>query len=235
MVARRPLRVDAVSARDEILDRIRSALIDVPDRGEESAWTHETDGDPAAGYARGGGPGERAALAALFAERCGEYRATVVRCDEDDRSIAGAVADACVRQGVGDLAVPADLTPAWIPDTVVARSDATPLSLADLDTAGAVVTGCALAIALTGTIVLDGGPGQGRRALTLVPDVHVCIVRAAQIVFGVPEAIDLLGQTVRRSRAPLTMISGPSATSDIELQRVEGVHGPRRLEVIVAG
>ena len=99
-----------------------------------------------------------------------------------------------------------------------------------LDGVDTVLTGCALAIAETGTVVLDGGPRCGRRALTLVPDHHVCVVDAGQVVAGVPDAIAALAP-----RAPLTFVSGPSATSDIELERVEGVHGPRRLEVVVVG
>jgi L-lactate dehydrogenase complex protein LldG len=96
-----------------------------------------------------------------------------------------------------------------------------------------VLTGCALAVAETGTLVLDAGPGQGRRALTLLPDYHLCVVFARQVVEVVPEAVEAMGQAVRERRAPLTLISGPSATSDIELRRVEGVHGPRTLEVVL--
>jgi L-lactate dehydrogenase complex protein LldG len=111
----------------------------------------------------------------------------------------------------------------------VARDDP-PLSVEALDGVDTVLTGCALAVAETGTIVLDGGPACGRRALTLVPDHHVCVVRAAQVVAQVPDAVAALPRS-----APLTFVSGPSATSDIELERVEGVHGPRRLDVVVVG
>jgi L-lactate dehydrogenase complex protein LldG len=109
------------------------------------------------------------------------------------------------------------------------------LSAEALDQSDGVLTGCRLAIAETGTIVLDGGPGQGRRALTLVPDYHLCVVRAEQVVEIVPDAIRSLGDAMRAAPRPLTFVSGPSATSDIEFRRVEGVHGPRTLEVLLVG
>jgi L-lactate dehydrogenase complex protein LldG len=127
--------------------------------------------------------------------------------------------------------VPPGLPDGWCPGGVPdpGNTDATGgFSPAELDGFAAVVTGCAAACAVTGTIALDGAPDQGRRALTLVPDVHVCVVRADQVVQTVPELIGAL--TPDR---PLTFISGPSATSDIELERVEGVHGPRTLIVVL--
>jgi L-lactate dehydrogenase complex protein LldG len=148
----------------------------------------------------------------LFCERVAEYVAKVHR------------------------VAPGDLDAA-IARVVEGRAIATPeLDLAPANLDGRIaVTGCALAIAETGTIVLDGGPESGRRALTLVPDHHICVVRADQIVSSVPEAIAALEPAAREGR-PITFVSGPSATSDIELERVEGVHGPRNLDVfVVAG
>ena len=112
--------------------------------------------------------------------------------------------------------------------------DRPPLTAAQLDAADAVLTGCATAIAETGTLVLDAGPGQGRRALTLVPDHHICVVSAGQIHGQISEAVASLAPAVTERRAPITLVSGPSATSDIELERVEGVHGPRHLTVLIA-
>jgi L-lactate dehydrogenase complex protein LldG len=222
-----------VTERELVLGRIRAALLDVPD-GETDAWQISEAADDAAGYARSG-PTDAGALVDLFAERCGEYRATVIRCADDAASIADAVRTACAAIGVASVIRPAGLAADWVPSEVATRLDDPPLPLDELDSGAAALTGCALAIALTGTIVLDGGPQSGRRALTLVPDVHICILRAEQIVYGVPEAVRAIGTTVRETGRPITLISGPSATSDIELKRVEGVHGPRTLTVVAAG
>lgn len=211
-----------MSARDEILGRIRRALTDVP-RDERPA-----DVPVARGYATGGRPPAGSAEAvSLLAERLADYGASVRL--EDHRDAAAAVADALAADGVRQVVVPPGLPEAWWAGTVAeVLHDEPPLSVAELDAADAVVTTAASAIAATGTLVLDGGPGQGRRALTLVPDRHLCVVRAEQVVASVPEALARLDPA-----RPLTLISGPSATSDIELDRVEGVHGPRRLEVLI--
>ena len=130
--------------------------------------------------------------------------------------------------------VPSDIPPDWVPEGVEALRDdpALPVS-GSFDPGDGVLTGCALGIAQTGTIVLDSGPLQGRRLLTLLPDYHLCVVRADQVVGLVPEAVAHLQAVAARPDRPITWISGPSATSDIELNRVEGVHGPRTLEVLL--
>ena len=156
-----------------------------------------------------------------------DYRATVHRTTAVD--LPAAIAAVLAAHSATRIAVPAGIPDAWLAGSSAERvSDDPVLSHADLDGLDGVVTGCAVAIAETGTIVLDAGPDQGRRALSLLPDLHVCVVDVDQVVGSVPEAIERLDPT-----RPQTWISGPSATSDIELQRVEGVHGPRRLEVIV--
>jgi L-lactate dehydrogenase complex protein LldG len=223
-----------MSAREQMLEAIRHALRDVPVE-EPAAWNPSTDPDPASAYVRRPAPGTQADRVDRFAERCGEYRATVTRCAVAPDAVRAAVSAICARREAAVLAVAPGLEPGWIPQTVRARVDEPPLSLADLGGCDGVLTSCALAIAETGTIALDAGPGQGRRALTLVPDLHICVVAADAIVSSVPEALARLHPGHRRSTAPITLISGPSATSDIELERIEGVHGPRCLEVIVAG
>lgn len=171
---------------------------------------------------------DRDAVLRQFQDRIEDYRASF------QRVAAAEVRDAVTTAlaGARRVVVPAGLNPDWLPGGLELLSDGPPLSHADLDGAEAVVTGGALAISETGTIILDHGPGQGRRALTLIPDLHVCILEAAQVVQDVLEGVRAVQATVDAGR-PLTWISGGSATSDIELVRVEGVHGPRRLCVVV--
>ena len=201
-----------MTARDDILGRVRSALRSSAVEPPPAPRPTET--------------AEVADVVGLFVERVEDYRAVVVRCAPDE------VTDR-VREGLADasrVVVPAGFPDAWLPRGVEWIADDPPLTAYDLDEIDAVVTTAALGIAVTGTIVLDHGPGQGRRALSLVPDRHVCVVTADQVVTDVPDAVRRLDPL-----RPLTWISGPSATSDIELDRVEGVHGPRNLHVIVVG
>jgi len=163
----------------------------------------------------------------LFVERLGDYGAQVVVTDDPRAAIAAA----CARHGARRIGVPADLDPelaSAVPTAVVDEL----LSPVELDRLDGALTTCAWACAETGTVALAGGPGEGRRALSLVPDLHVCVVRAAQIVATVPELLAHLGPAAAAGR-PIVLVSGPSATSDIGLARVEGVHGPRRLELVV--
>jgi L-lactate dehydrogenase complex protein LldG len=208
------------SARDEVLARVRRAIS--PDGGPTTAVVvprdyRRTSAEPA------GSP----ELLRRFTERVEDYRAAVTRCGDDDASIETAVRAVLFANDAQSVVTPNGL-PTWVGHEghIVDRPD---LSTLELDAVDAVVTGCAVAIAETGTIVLDGGQLSGRRAITLVPDLHVCVVRGAQVVGDVPEALTLVDPT-----RPLTFVSGPSATSDIELDRVEGVHGPRRLHVVLA-
>jgi L-lactate dehydrogenase complex protein LldG len=163
----------------------------------------------------------RADRVALLCERVGDYRATVRRVRPSE------LREALDELAPGRIGIPPGLAQEWRPADAVEDHGLTPQELDALD---GVVTGCTVAIAETGTLVLSGGPSEGRRALTLVPDLHVCLVRSAQVVETVPEAFDALGVSASR---PLTFVSGPSATSDIELKRVEGVHGPRNLVVLI--
>ncbi|MFI1704983.1 lactate utilization protein C [Streptomyces griseoruber] len=207
-----------MSGRDTVLRDIRSALADVP--GPESPDSDLVPHDPRP---------QQAGLdvVELFVERAADYRATVVRVLPSDA--VAAVGRALTRTGATSLVVPPGLPEDLVPEGPWSRlEDIPPLTVRQLDTADAVLTTVAAAIALTGTVVLDSGPGQGRRALTLLPDQHVCVVRASLIAADVDGALSLL-----HPRRPLTLISGPSATSDIELDRVEGVHGPRTLDIVV--
>ncbi len=214
------------TARDEVLGRVRAALREVP-RGERPE-----DVTVERRYRRSHDI-PREELADLFCERVADYRATVRRVGSPSE-IAAAVGQACAERGADRLVIPADLPPDWAPDGVELVPDRdTPHH--DLDQMDGVLSGCALGIAETGTIALDGGARQGRRAISLLPDLHVCVVEEDQIVGGVPEAMARLEAAVRDDGRPITFVSGPSATSDIELDRVEGVHGPRDLVVLVAG
>jgi L-lactate dehydrogenase complex protein LldG len=169
-------------------------------------------------------------LVTLFCERVDDYRAEVERVSANE--LSAAIGAAASRHNARRLAVPPQLPDQWRPPELELLSDdgLTPRQLDELD---GVITGCTVAIAETGTIALASSPHEGRRLLSLVPDLHICIVNAEQIVGTVPEAITQLGPIVGNDRRPITLISGPSATSDIELQRVEGVHGPRKLVVLV--
>lgn len=201
-------------AREEVLGRIRAALgPDVAPVKVPRSYLVATDLD-------------RRSVLDRFVERVEDYRATVTRVAADDVAIA----IERLLDGIDTIVAPGDLDPAWIPDGLTVHRDTprTPLAVTDLDQAGGVVTAAAVGIAETGTVVLDGGPGQGRRAITLVPDLHIVVVTADQVVGTVPEGVRRLDPT-----RPQTWISGPSATSDIELDRVEGVHGPRTLHVIL--
>lgn len=211
-----------MSGKDVILGRIRRALADVPadeapyERAVDRSY-HEHHGDRTVG--------ERIEL---LAENLADYRAVVHRAAGGE--LSAVVARLLAERGSTTVLVPQGLPGAWLASVdatrVHDRAESTPQ---ELDRVDSVVTGCAVAIAETGTIVLDGGPDQGRRRITLVPDHHICVIRVpGQVVDSVPQALQRLDPT-----RPLTWISGPSATSDIELDRVEGVHGPRTLEVVL--
>ena len=224
------------NSRAEILTRIRSALRDVPpaksdesDESKKSNKSNESVEDAAIprNYLTAHADQAPAALTDLLAENLADYRAHVHRCTNSDLPLS--IARLLKDHGSTSFTAPADLPKAWLtectglhhaPNTATARA---------LDNVNSVITRCALAIAETGTIVLDGGPGQGPRTLTLVPDHHICLINCPdQLVASLSQALPLLDP-----RRPLTWISGPSATSDIEFTRVEGVHGPRTLDVLL--
>ncbi|WND33443.1 lactate utilization protein C [Streptomyces sp. BB1-1-1] len=207
-----------MSSRERILGRVRRALADVP--ADETPVLRD--------YLREHGRRGAAETVELLAENLADYRAIVHRCT--DARLPELLMRLLAAHGSRSMVVPPELPPHWLTTVDATRvHDRAANTPRDLDRVDSVVTGCAVAVAETGTIVLDGSPDQGRRRITLVPDHHVCVVRVPdQVVSSVPQALERLDPA-----RPLTWISGPSATSDIELDRVEGVHGPRTLEVVL--
>ena len=214
------------TARSLILGRIRDAVAGAAanvDRRESAAAEHARIDRT---YKQGPSLPRDACLE-LFIDRLKDYQVAVHLCSHGE--IAGTIAGMVAARGKSRLIVPADIDPAWLPHGAGFVRDEG-LGYRDLDLSEGVLTGCSLGIATTGTIVLRHGPGEGRRALTLIPDYHLCVVLADQVVETVPEAF----RSLAASRSGLvTTISGPSATADIEMTRVRGVHGPRTLDVIV--
>lgn len=203
-----------MKAREEILRRIKDANVTAaPKEAIRREYVHDRELPDRLGH---------------FVERVEDYKATVIR--TDSAGVAAAVST-CLA-GARNVIVPAGFNKSWMPTGIDVVRDEPPLRSDELDKVDAVLTSAVAGVAVTGTIVLDHTEGMGRRALTLVPDLHVCVVTAAQVVGDVPEAVARLAATVSNGR-PLTWISGGSATSDIELQRVEGVHGPRTLCVVL--
>ena len=215
-----------MNARDEILSRVRGALTDVvqpdPVLDVPIEWPYEQ-------------PTPMPDVLARFVEMCVDYKAQVVRTDVG--SVGDRIAVLLGDAGVASVALPSGLEQPWRQAIeaagITVHDDEPQLSHQQLNQIDAVVTAAAVGIAETGTIVLNHAADQGRRALTLVPDTHLVVVRADQVVSDVPEAVSRLAEAVIEG-SPLTWISGPSATSDIELSRVEGVHGPRNLLVVLA-
>jgi len=202
-----------MSAREQILARIRSAQVPAPATGIRRDYSHVREHDD---------------RLALFVARVQDYKATVIRTPPD--GVAAAVAKCLV--DARQVVIPPGFDPSWVPEGLDIVGDQPPLSASELDGVDAVLTCAMVGIAETGTIVLDHTAGMGRRTLTLVPDMHVCVLTADQVVGDVPEAVARLSASVKSGR-PLTWISGGSATVDIELSRVEGVHGPRTLRVVL--
>ncbi|MFI1192258.1 lactate utilization protein C [Micromonospora sp. NPDC020750] len=197
-----------MNSRQLVLGRIRAALGDTP----------ATPVDVPREYR----PAGSAADLDLLVHRLTDYRAIVHRC------AGGEVAQVIGRiLGGRRIVIPPGLPRHWLPDSVATVIDEN-LTAEQIAAVDGVVTAAAVAVAETGTVVLDADPDQGRRIISLLPDVHVCVLRADQVVASVPDALARVAP-----HRPLTWISGPSATSDIELNRVEGVHGPRQLHVVI--
>jgi L-lactate dehydrogenase complex protein LldG len=223
MVADAERAVMSDDARDAILGAVRRATARTP--------LLPGDAELPAAYRRDLGL-PSAALLDRFAGRLADYDVTVLRAAEDET--ADAAEARLAERGVRTLLIPPDLPEAWRPasgPTLVPDAGQPARVLNEIDGA---MAGCAVGIAESGTIVLDAGPGQGRRAVTLLPDYFLCVVLARQVVGLLPGAMPRLRPAIDAGR-PLTFVSGPSATADIELDRVRGVHGPRTLDVILAG
>ncbi|MEV6592926.1 LutC/YkgG family protein [Streptomyces acidicola] len=213
-----------MSSRDAILGRVRRALADV--RQDDTPYDEAIDRS----YLREHGDRSVEETVDLLAENLADYRALVHRCTEEE--LPEVLMRLLAERGATSVLVPPELPPSWLKAVDATRvHDRAASTPHELDRVDSAVTGCAVAIAETGSIVLDGSPDQGRRRITLVPDHHICVVRVpGQVVSSVPQGLERLDPA-----RPLTWISGPSATSDIELDRVEGVHGPRTLEVVLVG
>ena len=209
-----------VNARDAILARVRSALAGEPAQ-EPAPLAYRREGDMG-----------RAEMEARFIDRLTDYHVHVT-CISSADEIAGVVAGRLAALGLDRVVIPSGLPGSWRPAGVICLEEAD-LSDNALNGVASALTACALAIAETGAVVLDAGPGQGRRAATLLPDHHICVVFAHQLVETVPQALQKLSAAAHAGR-PLTFFSGPSATADIEFDRVVGVHGPRKLDVVMIG
>jgi L-lactate dehydrogenase complex protein LldG len=226
MVGAAPERIAGVSsAKDDILHRIRGALRHSPNSPFAEGEPHGSIN----GHYRRSAILDVPARIDLFINRLHDYEAAVHRSSSSD--IAAAIAEVLKARGKRGLLVPRGLPGEWLPEGFQFTRD-NDLSYDAIDRSEGVLTACAGAVALTGTIVLRHSAGEGRRALTLIPDYHLCIVHDQQVVETVPEAIE---QMARLGPVPVTTVSGPSATSDIEMTRVKGVHGPRTLEIILVG
>jgi L-lactate dehydrogenase complex protein LldG len=206
------------ASRELILARVRDAI------------AGSAAGPPVPREYRRAGGRDQAATIELLCERIGAYQAEVRRVDP--AGLRAAVGAAFAQRGAARICIPSAIPAHWRPDGCELVED-DELANVSLDRLDGVLTGCTLAIAETGTIVLTAAAREGRRALSLVPDLHVCVIEEEQVVELVPQGIAILAEIVRGERRPITLISGPSATSDIELNRVEGVHGPRTLVVLV--
>ncbi len=213
------VEANALSSREVILRRVRASL------GDRTGMPPPTG--PSRPEASPRGPADRRALASCFLERAQDYTATVERVRAPE--IGARVAALCAIESVGRLAHPAEIPGEWLPpgvELLAVRRDVDRAALLRMD---AALTGCRLAIADTGTVVLDDSRVCGPRALSLIPDLHICVIEEDQLVASVPRALEQIDP-----RLPTTWVSGPSATSDIELSRVEGVHGPRRLRLLLS-